>query len=283
MAPGVGLLSYNACDVYAGEIYFFAADNSFKVITPSLNLSNFGFPLGDQFANQPSFGTSDATWDPKKVYVAVHQNGTDNAVFVADGSTGWYRLNPHQVPGAAQGPEPVWSPFGVITGGVKMVQSVETSPGIKQLLAGGTAPGDNILVRSLTTFTDDGVQYDAFFTMGSIKLAEPGQIALLKFLEFDFSGVSLLPTISYLLNEISGTFTSFVNGTDVTGSVPVFDPPSLYGDTIVPTSYSPNRYYFASNASLAKCRHMQVKVDFGNTSNGDEMYSMTIFGRHVVE
>lgn len=279
MAPGIGLLSYNACDVFAGEIYFFAADNTFRVISPALNLSQFGFPIGDQLANNPAFGSSDATWDPTKVYVAVHQNGTDNCIFLADGSTGWYRLNPHQVPGAAQGPEPVWSPFAAITGGTKMVQSVETSPGIKQLLAGGSAAGSQVLSRSLTTFTDNGTPYDATFTMGSIMLAHPGQMAILKFLEFDFSGVAYKPTISYLLNEISGSFTSFTNGT----GVPVFDPPEIYGDTITPSSYSPNRYYFSSTASLARCRHMQVKVDFGTTSNGDEMYSMTIFGRLTVE
>ena len=280
MAPGVGLMSYNACDVFAGEIYFFSADKMFRVITPALNLSNFGFPLGDQFANQPVSGVSDATWDPSKVYVAVHQNGTDNCIFVADGSTGWYRLNPHQVPGAAQGPEPIWSPFAAITGGTKMVQSVETIPGNKQLLAGGVVGGDNILVRDLASFTDEAVPYNAQFTMGSITLAHPGQLALLKFLEFDFSGVKFKPTISYLLNEISGSFTSFVNNAN---GVPQFDPPSLYGDTISPGSYSPNRYYFSSNAALARCRHLQVKVDFGATANGDELYNMTIFGRLIVE
>jgi len=274
MAPGIGLLSYNACDVYAGEIYFFASDNQFRVMTPSLNLSNFGFPLGDQFANLPAYGTLDTTWDPTKVYVAVHQNGIDNCIFVADGSTGWYRLNPHQIPGAAQGPEPIWSPYAVITGGAKMVQSVETTPGIKQLLAGPTSPADNILARDLAVFTDDGDAYDAYFTMGSIKLAEPGQIALLKFIEFDFSGIQFQPTISYLMNEISGTFTEFINGQNVLGTtVPVFDPPALYGETIAPSSYSPNRYYFSANASLAKCRHMQVKVDFGG---GTEVISTTI-------
>ena len=267
MAPGVGLLSYNACDVFAGEIYFFSSDNMFRVIAPNLNMSNFGFPLGDQFANQPSFGTSDANWDPTKVYVAVHQNGTDNCIFVADGSTGWYRLNPHQIPGAAQGPEPIWSPFAdfvATEGGIKMVQSVEISPGVKKLMAGPVGPG-NIIVRDLTTFTDEGATYDAYFMMGSIKLAEPGQMALLKFLELDFSGVQLQPQIGYLLNEISGTFTEFVNGENIVPGVrvPVFDPPALYGETLIPESYSPNRYYFSSNADLAKCRHMQVKVDFG--------------------
>lgn len=280
MAPGVGLLSYNACDVFAGEIYFFSADNMFRIITPSLNLSNFGFPLGDQFANLPSFGTLDTTWDPSKVYVAVHQNGTDNCIFVADGSTGWYRLNPHQVPGAAQGPEPIWSPFAAIVGGTKMVQSVETIPGIKKLLGGPVVPGGKILFRDLTVFQDNGVSYDAQFTMGSIMLAHPGQLALVKFLEFDFSGISFQPTISYLLNEISGAFTPFVNGANNT---PQFDPPSIYGETIIPSSYSPNRYYFSSNSSLARCRHLQVKVDFGTTATGNELFNMTIFGRLMIE
>jgi hypothetical protein len=280
MAPGVGLLSYNACDVFAGEIYFFSADKKFRTITPSLNLANYGFPLGDQFANQPISGVSDTTWDPSKVYVAVHQNGVDDCIFVCDGSTGWYRLNPHQVPGASQGPEPIWSPYAVITGGAKMVQSVESTPGIFQLIAGGTAPGDNIIARDLETFDDDGEQYDAYFVMGSIELGKPGQLGILKFLEFDFSGVAYQPTISYLLNEISGDFTAFTNETNQT---PVFDPPSLYGETLMPSSYSPNRYYFSATGSLARCRHMQIKVDFGTTDVGNEMYSMAIVGRILVE
>jgi hypothetical protein len=279
LAPGIGLSSYNMCDVYAGEILFFSSDNIFYVITPSLNVSNFGFPLGDQFANQPVFGSLDTTWNPATGYVAIHQKGTDNAVFVADGSTGWYRLNPHQVPGGMQGPEPIWSPFAAITNGCKMVQSVETSPGIRQLLVGPNGPGQ-IFVRNQTVYTDNGTQYDANFTMGSIRMAKSGQLALLKHLEFDFSGVNYKPTVSYLLNEISGAFTPFVNGINNT---PQFDPPSLYGETIIPSSYSPNRYYFSANASLARCVHMQIKVDFGTTSNADEVYSLVVFGRLVIE
>lgn len=284
IAPGVGLLSFNALDVFAGEIYFFGADNMFRVMTPSLNLSNFGFPLGDQFANLPSSGVSDTTWNAGSVYVAVHQNGIDNCIFVCDGSTGWYRLNPHQIPGAAQGPEPIWSPFAVITEGAKMVQSVVTAPGIKKLLVGATIPNESIRYRDLSVFTDftsSGLQtYDAQFTMGSITLVHPGQLSLMKFLEFDFSGVNFKPTISYLLNEISGTFTPFVNNAN---GVPQADPPSLYGATAKPVSYSPNRYYFSSNASLARCRHLQVKVDFGSSAVGEELYTMTIFGRFTTE
>lgn len=274
-AAGIGLMSFNALDVLAGEIYFFSADNQFRIMTPSLNIANAGFALGDQFANLPSSGVSDTTWDPAQVYVASHQNGIDNCIIVADGNTGWYRLNPRQA-GITQSTEPVWSPFATITNGCQMVQSIETTPGIKKLLVGGNTCDQKILFRDLTVFQDDGVSYDAFFVMGSIGLAHPGQLAVLKFVEFDFSGVSFRPTVSYLLNEISGSFTPFTQN-------PVFDPPSLYGTTITPATYSPNRYYFLGNGSLARCRHLQIKVDFGTTAVGNELFSTTIFGRVMIE
>jgi hypothetical protein len=207
--------------------------------------------------------------------VASHQSGVDNCIFVADGSTGWYRLNPHQV-GAQQSTEPIWSPFAAITGGCKMVQSVEIVPGVKKLLVGATACNQQILKRNLTFFTDNGTAYGAFFVMGAITLAHSSQIALLKHMEFDFSGVSFQPTVSYLLNEISGVFTPFT-------AVPQFDPPSIYGKTVTPSSYSPNRYYFLGNASLARCRFLQIKIDFGTTPNPDEMFNACIVGRIMIE
>lgn len=279
-APGIGLIDYNALDQFAGEIYFFSADNQFRVMTPSLNITNAGFAIGDQFANLPtsgamSNGLSNQTWDPTQVYVANHQSATDSAIFVADGNIGWYRLNPRQA-GALPNTEPVWSPFAQITNGCQMVMSIETSPGKKKLLVGPNFGGQQILVRDLTTRQDNGVSFDAFFEMGNIMLAHPGQLALLKFLEMDLSGVNFRPTVSYLLNEISGTFTPFT-------SAPVFDPPSLYGDTIKPTSYSPNRYYFMSNAALARCRHLRIKVDYGTNSATNELYNLTMYGRIMVE
>ncbi len=273
--PGMGLLSFNAADLYGSEIYFFGSDNQFRVFTPTLNVVNGGFPLGDQFANLPNSGTSDTLWNPSNVYVTVYQNGIDNCIIVADGATGWYRQNPHQA-GGIQGQDIVWSPYAKISGGCQMVQAIETTPGIKQLLVGGTGPGE-ILKRSLTVFTDNGTQYDANFTMGAITLAHPGQLALLKFMTFEFSQFDFQPSISYLLNSVSGTFEPFATGDFV------FDPPSLYGAVTTPASYSPERYYFGSNAFLARCRFLQVKVDFGTTPNPDELLTMTIFGRLMVE
>lgn len=275
--PGIGLSDYTALDILAGEIYFFGSDNQFHIMTPSLNVTNAGFALGDQFANLPSSGVPDTTWNPASVYVASHQSGIDNCVFVADGSTGWYRLNANQAgAGITTLVNPVWSVFAKITNGAGLVQSVEVSPGVKKLLVGSTLPNQPVLERNLSVYTDNGTPYDAWFVMGSITLAHPGELALLKFMEFDFNGVKYQPKVSYLLNEIAGTFTTFQQA-------PQFDPPQLYGTTLSPKSYSPNRYYFAGNASLARCRHLQLMIDFGVTPNPDELFTATIFGRIMVE
>jgi hypothetical protein len=266
LAQGIGLLNYNALDVYAGEIYFVSSDSQIMTLNPSLNIQSYGFPIGDKIAQ----------FNAAIAQLAVQQSGVDNGIYVADGTTGWYRCNPHQVPGGANGPEAIWSPFANITNGCQMVQSVEVSPGIKKLLVGSTTANQQILERNLSVFTDNGTPYDAYFVMGSIMLAHPGQLAVLKFIEMDMSGVAYQPTISYLLNEISGTFTPFM-------AAPQFDPPSLYGTTLAPTSYSPNRYFFSGTGSLARCRHLQLKVDFGSTSNGDEIFNVCIFGRLLVE
>ena len=217
LAPGIGLGNFNGADIYAGEIFFVSADSQFKSINPSLQLSNLGFPIGDQIADL----------DSSKVYVAVNQVGVDNAIYIADGSTGWWRCNPHQVPQN----EPIWSPFASITNGCKMVQSVEISPGQKRLLVGGTGCNQQILERNLNTFSDNGVAYsECYFVMGSITLCHPGQVAILRAIEIDGN---MTPTVGVLIDEIAGSFTTL--------SQHVYDPPSLvwhdtFSDFIFPHS-----------------------------------------------
>jgi hypothetical protein len=275
MIPTIGLPGFNALDVQGGEIIFFGSDFQLHTISPSLNFGETGFPIADQLANLPVSGVSDATWNPATAYVAAHQAKLDTAVFLADGITGFYRMNPYTVGGIST--DPTWSPFAAITNGCTMVESVETSPGIRQLLVGPTGSG-KLLYRDLTVFTDNGTPYDAFFTVGSLILCKPGQIAALRFFEGDFSSsvTSSTMTVKYLLNEISGSFSTMLGP-------PVNDPPGIYGDVFAPTSYSPLRYYFASNASLALARHMQLTVDFGATSTNDQIFNFTLNGKLVVE
>ncbi|HET7150878.1 MAG TPA: hypothetical protein VFI60_05670 [Candidatus Acidoferrum sp.] len=257
IAAGVGLLSYNALDMYGGEIYFLSSDGQLYVMTANQDLPSPGFPIGDKLA---AFNAASA-------YVAIHNSGTDNAVFVADGSTGWYRLNPHQVPQN----EAIWSPLAQVAGGAGMVQSVEITPGVHKLLVGGTGANQSILKRDTTVFSDNGTSYDAYFIMGSIVLAHPGQIAAVKFIEADFAKVGTSPTVSTLFNEISGTFSSLISS--------VSDPPLIYGAAGSPSTLFANRYYLSQNRNVSLCRHLQIKVDFGNDTVQNEANNLTIYGR----
>ena len=116
--------------------------------------------------------------------------------------------------------------------------------------------------------------YDAYFVIGSIVLAAPGHLAVLKFLEMDFSA-GATPQVSYLLNEISGTFTEFTLARTIRSPVNLWcGYRSLW---CTPNSYLPLRYYFAGTGNLARCRHMQIMVDLGATSTGDELYRHDTF------
>jgi hypothetical protein len=131
------------------------------VIDPNGGFYDLGFPIGDQFQK--------STWSTSNVCVAWHEYGEDVAWYVCDGSTGWFRCNPTPAPESGQ----TWAPFATIAGGVKAIQSIETTPGVKKLLLGAPVSGP-ILNRDITVNADNGTSYSAFFTIGSLVLAQPG-------------------------------------------------------------------------------------------------------------
>jgi hypothetical protein len=270
LLPGTGLLSFNALDVQGGRIFLLTSDRQFVGIDPSAGESEMGFPVGDQLA----------TFDPALAYVTAHIAGSaDKAVYVSDGSTGWFRLNPNQAPQSG----PVWSTKAAVVGGCKAVQSIEIAPGVHKLLVGGTGANQPILMRDLTAFADNGSAYPANFTMGSLILAQPGQLAELGFVTLELTRTGTAPTVGFLLDEISGAFTNFLASN-------VSDPPELYGATGAPATLFSNRYYFnstkAGNATPppAWCRHMQMKIDYGNVDIvQNELLTLTIFGAHYQE
>lgn len=267
LAPGVGLGNFNAIDIYAGEIYFFSSDASLMTLSPSLQVAWTGFAVANVLA----------TWNPDNVYVTVHHNGTDRAIFVADGSTQWLRLNPHQAPGLQPGlASEVWSLPGKIAAGVGMVQSVQTSPGVFELLIGATTDNQSILKRDLTVWADAGTAYEAYFTMGSLVLVHPGETAYVPFIESDFAQIGIQPTVSILQNEISGSFTTLTNF--------VYDPPIVYQSTLSPASYWPLRFYLVPSIAPMRMRHCQIKVDYGDMDTVmNECFNLTIYGQRVVE
>jgi hypothetical protein len=160
----------------------------------------------------------------------------------------------------------IWSPRAVIAAGCKAVQSVETSPGINQLLVGpGVTPGP-ILKRDATVNRDNGVAFAAFATIGSITLAEPGELAELLFITLDSMKVGKRPTLGLLLGEISGTFSKAYRSRQ--------DPPALPPSS---TIYN-DRYYMAQNQQPTYCRHFQLKISWVAEDAHNELLAYTIFG-----
>lgn len=264
--PKHGISSWNALDIDGGNFYLYMSDKQYLTINPSTGSMEWGFVIGD---------TLEATFDPTKVYVARHIAGsTDNAMYLADGSTGWFRLNPNQ-PGASLSGEQVeaWSPKADFTGtigGIGAVASVETLPGQYQLLVGQTTTGP-VLVRSLTTFTDNGTAYAWSATIGSMVLATAGQLAETESVTTEMTGVSTQATVAVLLDEISGSFETL--------STSVNDPPQL----AVSSSLLSNRFYLAQGATPPVCRHLQIKLSGTAVSTKDEILSLSIRGALVPE
>jgi hypothetical protein len=259
---GHGLRSWNAMDVDGSTLYAYLSDKQDITINPSTGSMEIGFPIGDIVE----------TFDPTKTYVARHVGGSqDNATFVADGSTGWYRCNPNQVGASLSGEQsPVWSPKANITNGCGAIASVETSPGVHQLLVGQTAPGV-VLKRDITQFQDNGTGYEWFGTIGSLILATAGQLAEVESITTEMVAVGQTASVSVLLDEISGTFEPLPEG--------VNDPPQLTPSE----SVFSNRYYLSQGTEPPLCRHLQIKLSGVPANTKDELLSLMIRGVLVPE
>jgi hypothetical protein len=256
--PGIGLLSYNALDQAGGTMYLLASDGKVLSLDPSSGASRVGFAIEDQLA----------LYDPSTAYVAWHSFKQDEGLHVSDGSTSWYRMNPTPAPESGNS----WSPKRTIQGGVKAVQSIETSPGVHYLLAWQTSTGQ-IIRRDPSVFSDNGSTYACNGTIGSITLAQPGQLAEVSFLSIDSAAAGTRVTPSVLLNEISGPFES------LSKTPLVNEPPLLPASS---TLFS-NRYYLISDQEPVWCRHMQIDFSWPAEAAANELLTWTIFGAHHQE
>lgn len=268
----IGLLSYDGVAVNGSVIYQGTADGQLLSIDPSSGVSEIGFPIAAPSAGAPPTQQTLANFPPQTIRLAWHVSGSsDKALYVADGSTGWFRCNTSQAPDGGF----VWSPKAAITGGCQAVQSVEVSPGVFKLLVGPTAAGP-ILMRDLGTFSDNGTAYaDSHFDMGSIVLAQHGQMAEIDFVALDAVQVGTVPDIQVLLDEISGQFSDL-------GAVNVNDPPEIYGNGPGPATIYVPRGYMSQTQAPAVCRHLQVRVAFAPTDTvQNEVLAFGIFGAHI--
>ena len=249
----VGVLTPNCFTVVGSTPIYLTTDLQCLQDTPGVGTSRIAFQIEDKLQ---SLSASSAC-------LAWHTNGPDQALYVCDGSTGWYRgiLTP-----APESSGTTWAPFSVIAGGVECIKSIETQPGLKHLLLGAGEAGGPILYRDTTTNSDNGTLYTANFTIGSLVLAQSGQCAEVGYLTTESLATGTRPAITVLVDEISGTFESLPN------RIP--DPPFLVDSTSI---YS-DRWYFNQLNEPAWMHHMQVNFAWPAENHANELMTYTIWG-----
>jgi hypothetical protein len=218
------------------------------------------FSISDQIA-EAGFVVSDklmADFNPASAYLALHRNGTDQGLWLSNGSTKMrrYSLATNS-----------WDTEHQVVNGAGAIASVQSTDGSWKLFTGRTSGSGFILARDTTTSQDDGSSYSAFVTVGSFVVAPPGETAQIDAIFLQVMPVGTYPTVSVLLNEISGTFTALPN--------PVSDPPKVSSSPS--TTVTMNRHHFGfATTPLARnqIQHMQVKITFAAENFRNELLGL---------
>jgi hypothetical protein len=167
----------------------------------------------------------------------------------------------------------LWSPRAAILGGTSAVQSVETSPGINQLLIAPASSGP-ILFRDSTVRQDyvSGayVSYPSWTVKGNIVLCQSGEVAEIAHIGLKSMAVGSRPLVGLLLGEIAATTATPFDTLQITGNDPPELPPSqtLYSD----------RYTALQNGVCPKCDNFQLKIDYGAQNAADEELVFSVYG-----
>ena len=277
--PGVGILSYNAFDNCGTIISLLTTDGTQMMIDPGGGFLDSGQPIGNNFGLRKT-STLGQNWNPSEAYITWYVNGEDQAWYIADGETGWYRLCSTPAPETGYS----WSPFAQIAGGthsaptVQAVQSVEVQPGVKRLLLGPSGVGQILRRASLSTpsFTDGSAAYRAFADIGSLVLVDPGQVAGVNFITTECVRVGTPLTLGMLVDEAepytSVPFALLRNWeTD-----PTNQPKSR--------SLLAQRFYVGENEDIdAICRSIQIRVDWGTDTVQNELLTYSVYGSYYQE
>lgn len=255
----IPLLSYDNFSVFLTSAYLFTGKRMVVTLDPSAGVVEISQPIAD-LVNQ---------LDPQHSYTTFHsQQSGENALYVSDGASIWYRLAPTSAPESGSN----WSPQARITGGMSAVQSVEVSPGQYSLLLGPpAATGGPILQRDLTKNMDNGVPFSATTRFGSVVVAEPGQLAALAWMTLESQPHGTAPKLSVLMSEINETAVSKFETLPRSRQ----DPPNLP----VSQSYYSNRHYFLQNQNPVWCRHFQFEITWPAEDAANELLTFTIFGQ----
>lgn len=228
-----------------GQVYNFSANG----------LSEIGIFLEDQFA----------AMTPSKVYIAVHRSGSDEGVFVSDGSANIYRYSQFNN---------AWDTVMQPVGGCSAIASMECADGVYRLMLGQATGAGPIVQRTLGTYTDNGTAYAAFATLGSILVAPPRQVAVIASVLLQLTGITgaTYPTLSVMLNETADIGTAPATFTILPNPVP--DPPQL---AVNVTNITKRHDLAAAQTPLPQhVQHMQIKIAFTAEAFGNEVRGIGI-------
>jgi hypothetical protein len=212
-------------------------------------LQEIGFPIQAQLG----------AFNPATTYLTLHRSGADEGLFISDGSSNMYRYS------LAMN---CWSTVYQPVGGVGCISSLETTTATYKLLLGRPTASGYILGRDTTVFSDDGTAYPAWATVGSLVLSPPGEVAKIDAVLLEMMPNGTYPTVSVLLNEVSGSFVPLPN--------PVPDPPELSASPST-TLLMKRHYLKAAQTPLPQLvRHMQVKFTFATEAAANELLGLAI-------
>lgn len=278
--PGVGLANYNAEDVVGSTIYMLTTKGKFISLDPSAGYVEQGFPIGDQLLKVTTGGFNAALFNPATAYVSWHeQSSGDSAIYVSNGLGQWFRFSPVASPETGY----VWSPIASILDGASAVQSIETSPGINQLLIGPGGSGGPIRFRDDSKSADwvgapDTGAYEPYASWdvkGNIVLCSSGEVAEIAHVALKSAAQGARPKVSLLLGEIKATTQTPFDDLEPTST----DPPDLEPSL----TYYSDRYVALQNGVCPKCDNFQLKVDYGVQDFPDELLMFAIYGAKHAE
>jgi hypothetical protein len=211
------------------------------------NLEEIGFPIGDQLLSG---------FDPTVTRLALHRAGSDVGLFIANGTTDVYRYNVAKNSWSTKA-----QPVG--TGGVLAIASIATTTSDYRLMMGRTVQSRFIMYRDVANWQDEATNYSGFATVGTLVLAPLGGLAGLSAILIERVATGTDMTVSVMLNEIAGSFTTLPN--------PVSDPPMLTASTTIIAK----RHYLKSAATplAQKLRHLQVKITLPTENAKNEILS----------
>lgn len=195
-------------------------------------------------------------------YLALHRNGLDNGLFLGDGSTNILRYGLNSQ---------AWSTIYKPVGGIRALNSIETSVGNYTLCAARASSAGFILGRQPGVVQDDGANYSACFaTVGSIVLSQPLEpLVPVYYVAGYFAAGGAIPTVSILPNEISAT-----SGASFQVLSDVQDEPGIGAtSSITLMAKQWDVKCMPSMAYSTLFHHLQVKIAFPQ-----ENFASTIFG-----